>query len=299
MSADRALPVREGAVATTRFLDYVTLTKPRLNSLTIFAVAAGWWAAAQGVASPARFAGTLVGAAFVAGGASALNQVMERDRDAQMERTADRPLPAGRMDPWQAIAFGVAISAAGLALLAVAANALTMALGAICLAWYVGIYTPLKKRTSLNTLAGTVPGALPPVMGVAAATGTIAPEAAFLFALVTAWQLPHFLSIAWLYRAQYARAGYAMLPCVAGGETSTARQVVLQALLTITVSLAAVPLGLAGRGYFYAALAAGVVLMGASAAFALERSDRSARTLLRVSILHLPVVLVAFAMDRV
>jgi len=282
-----------------RLLDVLALTKPRLNALTVFAVAAGWAAAVGRTGDPRVFAATVLGAALVAGGASALNQYAERSRDALMTRTASRPLPAGRLAPKDGLAAGVAMSAAGLAALALATNALTVALAFICLAWYVAVYTPLKTRTSLNTVAGTISGALPPVMGVAAATGRFTFEAWFLFSLMVAWQLPHFLSIAWLYRGDYARAGYVMLPSVPNGEAQTARQVVVQTLLTVAVSLCAAPFHLAGRTYLLVAFGAGIVFLGAALSFALARTDDSARRLLRVSILYLPVVLTAFALDRV
>lgn len=282
-----------------RLADVVALTKPRLNALTVFAVAAGWSAVAGRGGDPRVFASTVLGSALVAGGSSALNQCIERRRDALMRRTADRPLPAGRIAPRDGLVIGIAMSAAGLVALALATNVLTVTLAAVCLLWYVGIYTPLKTRTSLNTIAGTVCGALPPVMGATAATGRISVEALFLFSLMVAWQLPHFLSIAWLYRDDYARAGYVMLPGEPGGEGQTARQVVVQSLLTVLVSLAAVPFGLAGRTYLFVALGAGLVLCGAGVAFALARTDDAARRLLRVSIIHLPVVLTAFALDRV
>jgi protoheme IX farnesyltransferase len=203
------------------------------------------------------------------------------------------------MAPRDGLVLGVAMSAAGLAALAVATNTLTVVLAAICLVWYVAVYTPLKTRTSLNTIAGTISGALPPVMGVAAATDRLGVEALFLFSLMVAWQLPHFLSIAWLYRGDYERAGYVMLPSIEGGETQTSRQVVVQSLLTVVVSLVAVPFRLAGTTYLLFAFGAGIVLLGAGIAFALVRTDDSARRLLRVSVLYLPVVLTAFALDRV
>jgi protoheme IX farnesyltransferase len=282
-----------------RLLDVLALTKPRLNALTVFAVGAGWLAAVGSTGDARVFAATVLGSAAVAGGASALNQYVERRRDALMARTADRPLPAGRMAPRDGLVLGVAMSAAGLAALAVATNTLTVVLAAICLVWYVAVYTPLKTRTSLNTIAGTISGALPPVMGVAAATDRLGVEALFLFSLMVAWQLPHFLSIAWLYRGDYERAGYVMLPSIEGGETQTSRQVVVQSLLTVVVSLVAVPFRLAGTTYLLFAFGAGIVLLGAGIAFALVRTDDSARRLLRVSVLYLPVVLTAFALDRV
>jgi heme o synthase len=293
---DGAAP-HEGRAGVLRVLaDYATLAKLRLNALTLFAVAAGWCAA--GGALGARLAVVVVGAGLVAGGSAMLNQWLERDRDARMTRTADRPLPAGRIAPADAALLGALLVAGGTTVLAVAGNALTALLGAACALTYVLLYTPLKTRTTLNTLVGTIPGALPPVMGVAAATGGLPPVAFFLFALLAAWQLPHFLSIAWLYRDDYRRGGFAMLPVTPAGEAATGRQAVLQAMLLLVASLAAVPLGLAGRGYFFVALAAGVLFVATAALFAVRRDDASARRLLRASLLHLPIVLAAFAWDR-
>jgi protoheme IX farnesyltransferase len=280
-----------------RLSDFARMAKPRLNALTVFAVAAGWCAAGGPVLS-ARLAVVVAGAAMVAAGSAILNQWIERGLDARMHRTKDRPLPAGRVDPRDAMALGLLLPAAGIFVLYVAANALTAALGGACLASYVLLYTPLKTRTTLNTLAGTLPGGLPPVMGVAAATDGFPPVAWFLFALLVAWQLPHFLSIAWLYRDDYRRAGFLMLPVVKGGEESTARQAVLHAMLVLVISLLATPMGLAGRLYFGVALVAGAAFVAAAVVFARRRSDASARLLLRASLAHLPVVLVAFAWDR-
>lgn len=279
------------------FADLLALTKPRLNALTVFAVAAGW-CAVGGPLADARHAVVLAASAMTAAGASALNQWFERHLDARMRRTADRPLPAGRISPRDALLLGVVLSVAGVAVLALAANPLTAALGSACVSTYVLLYTPLKTRTTLNTLVGTLPGALPPVMGAAAASGRISAEAVFLFALLAAWQLPHFLSIAWLHREDYRRAGFAMLPAVQGGEASTARQAFLQALLLLVVSLAAPMLGLTGRTYFYAALGLGLGFVAAAALFARKPDDVSARRLLRASLVHLPLVLAVFAWDR-
>lgn len=292
---------REPAAAAApggRLADLAALTKPRLNALAVFAVAAGWWAAGGELAS-ARFALTLAGAGLVACGSSVVNQWIERRLDARMRRTASRPLPSGRVHPRDALALGVLLAATGLATLAFAANAAAAGVGAACLLSYVLLYTPLKTRTTLNTLVGAVPGALPPVIGVVAAAGAPTPAAWFLFALLAAWQLPHFLAIAWLHREDYRNAGFAMLPSTEGGEAATARQALVQALLVLVVSLVALPLGLAGTTYFFVALGAGLLFAAAAAAFALNRTDAAARRLLRASIVHLPVVFTAFAWDVV
>jgi len=279
-----------------RVTDLVALTKPRLNALAVFAVGAGWWAAG-GRLDSAEFVLTLAGSGMVAAASSVLNQWIERRRDARMDRTSSRPLPSGRVDPRDALLLGVALAAAGIATLLLGANVAAAGAGAACLLSYLLLYTPLKTRTSLNTLVGAVPGALPPVIGVLAVMGRMTPAAWFLFALLAAWQLPHFLAIAWLHREDYRRGGFAMLPVVEGGEGSTARQAVVQSLLVLVVSLAALPLGLAGKTYFWVALGAGVLFVAAAVSFAVSRTDAAARRLLRASIVHLPAVLVAFAAD--
>lgn len=296
--APAGAPAVDGGRTGGRLADLVALTKPRLNALAVFAVGAGWWSAGGDLGS-ASFALTLAGSGMVAASSSVLNQWIERTLDARMSRTSSRPLPAGRVDPRDALVLGVALAAAGLATLLLAANVGAAAAGAACLLSYLFLYTPLKTRTALNTLVGAVPGALPPVIGVVAVEGRVTPAAGFLFALLAAWQLPHFLAIAWLHREDYRRGGFAMLPVVDGGEGSTARQAVVQSFLVLVVSLTALPLGLAGRAYFFTALAAGAVFVAAAVAFARSRSDASARLLLRASIVHLPAVLVAFACDAV
>ncbi len=284
--------------AVQRLLAFGSLTRPRLNSMTVFAVGAGWWAAAPSTTDLRPLAATMIGATLASGGASALNQVLERHLDARMIRTRHRPLPTGRVSVAEATVFGLVLAASGLALLAAGANVLTAVLGLICVGTYVGIYTPLKTRTPLNTLVGTVPGALPPVMGVAAATGSLPPSAGFLFALLVVWQLPHFHAIAWLWRDDYERAGFAMLPVVTGGDGTTGRQALIQCVILLGVSLTALPLGLAGVAYSLTALVCGVGFLAAAVHFALRRTDAGASVLMRASILYLPLVLTAFALDR-
>jgi len=286
-----------GAALARRLADIAALTKPRLNAMAVFAVVVGWWAEVGFAGEVLPLVIAILGSGAVACGASVFNQVIERDRDALMERTADRPLPAGRMSVSDAVMIGVALSVGGLAIMAVGSTSLATALSALTLVTYVAIYTPLKTRTSLNTLAGTIPGALPPLIGAAAASGHLSPRAWFLFALIAAWQLPHFLSIAWLYREDYKRAGYAMLPVVTGGSAATGRQIVVQGLLTLLVSLAAWPLGLAGAGYFVVALIAGVLFVSSGVYFLVRRTDTAARLVLRASLMHLPIVLTAFALE--
>ncbi len=285
-----------GAGLARRAADLAALTKPRLNAMAVFAVVVGWWAEVgfDGPVLPLLVA--IFGSGAVACGASVFNQVVERDRDALMKRTCERPLAAGRLSVSDAVLIGVALSVGGLLILAVGSTPLATALSALTLVTYVAIYTPLKTRTSLNTLVGTIPGALPPLIGAAAAAGSLSPRAWFLFALIGVWQLPHFLSIAWLYRRDYERAGYAMLPVVTGGSGATGRQIVVQGMLTLLVSLAAWPLGLAGTAYFVVALVAGALFVGTGVLFLFRRTDAAARLVLRASLLHLPIVLTAFAL---
>ena len=213
-----------------------------------------------------------MGTALVAGGAAALNQVWERDTDALMRRTRTRPLPGGRLGVFEGTAFGLALSAAGLVELAVAVNPLSAGVAALTLVSYILVYTPLKRRTSLATLVGAVPGALPPVIGWAAATGSVTPPALVLFGIVFLWQMPHFLAIAWLYRDDYAAAGIPLLPVLEPDGRRTGQQAFLYAAVLWPVSLMPAAVGLAGLPYNIVATVLGFVLIGLAAAFARDRS---------------------------
>jgi protoheme IX farnesyltransferase len=198
----------------SRAADFVALSKPRLNLLVVATTAAGYYLGTIGDLDAIRFTNTVIGTALVAGGASALNQVAERRTDALMRRTRTRPLPDGRLQSVEASLFALALAVAGLLVLALGANLLAAMVALTTLVTYVAVYTPLKPRTSLATVVGAVPGALPPMIGWAGATGELSREAWILFAIVFLWQMPHFLAIAWLYREDYARAGLKMLPVV-------------------------------------------------------------------------------------
>ena len=213
-------PAAELAVAPSRVADFMELTKPRITSLVLVTAAVGYAVGGGGALSAVNFLLFMVGTALLCGGASALNQYLERDADARMTRTSRRPLPAGRITPSDALAFGLAISAVGLVVLA-GVNLLTLALGAASLLSYVLAYTPLKRVTSLCTIVGAVPGALPPLMGWAAARGSLGPAGWGLFAILFLWQLPHFLAIGWLYREDYARGGFPMLAVTDRDGSST------------------------------------------------------------------------------
>jgi protoheme IX farnesyltransferase len=241
---------------------------------------------------------TLLGTTFVAGGAAALNQAWERDTDRLMRRTSERPMPSGRLRMADGVVFGVALSFAGLLELAFGANLLAASVAAATLVSYVLIYTPLKARTSLATLVGAVPGALPPMIGWAAATGEITLGAWVLFGIVFFWQMPHFLAIAWLYRDDYARAGIPLLPVLEPDGRRTGQQALIYAAALWPVSLLPALAGLAGAPYSAVATVLGLVFIWLSGAFARERSTANARRLFLFSITYLPVLWGTLILDR-
>jgi protoheme IX farnesyltransferase len=286
------------AVGADRLLDYLALTKPRLNMLVLATTMAGLYLAApDGVAVPILLH-TLVGTALVAGGAAALNQVWERQTDSRMRRTLTRPLPGGRLSIGEATWFGVLMSGIGLAQLAFGVNVMSAAVAAATLISYVLIYTPLKLRTSLSTLVGAIPGALPPVIGWAAATGRISLPALVLFGIVFFWQMPHFLAIAWLYRDDYARAGIPLLSVLEPDGRRTGQQALSYAAALWPVSLLPAVVGLAGIAYALVATVLGLLFIWVSMRFARERSMPNARTLFLFSITYLPLLLGALVADR-
>jgi len=270
--------------------DWVELTKPGITTMVVVTALVGFVVGSPGPAWGALMVAALAGTGLVAAGASALNQVMERDTDALMLRTRSRPLPAGRLGVAPARTFGALLSASGLACLVLACGALAAAVAFATWASYLFVYTPLKRRTQLATLVGAVPGALPPVIGWAAARGRLEPAAFILFAIVFLWQVPHFLAIAWLYRDDYARGGFPMLPVLDREGTFTARQAVLHSVSLLVVSLAPAVAGFAGPAYV-----AGAVLLGLSLTFFALRLARardlvSARVLFLASVLYLPAL---------
>lgn len=292
----------KGAGSTWHFLGeapaYLELAKPRLTALAVLTTLAGFFMASSGAWNWGAFLSAFAGSALVGAGAAALNQVMERDLDAKMERTMDRPLPSGRLSTESGLAFGVACSAAGLFLLAAGANPLAGALGALTLITYLFIYTPLKTRSALCTLAGAVPGALPPLIGWAAAAGRLELGAWLLFSILFLWQLPHFLALAWKYKADYARAGFKMLPVLDPDGGITFRQMVLYTLALLPVSILPTALGLAGGVYFFVALAAGLAFLGFGLATAALRSDGAATRLFFCSIVYLPCILATLTLEK-
>jgi len=286
------------ARSTHRGADFVTLAKPRLNLLVLVTTTAGLYLAApDGVALP-LLAHTLIGTALVAGGAAALNQVWERKTDALMRRTRDRPVASGRLRATEGLAFGLGMAAVGLAELAIAVNVLSAAVAALTLVSYVLLYTPLKRRTSLATLIGAVPGALPPVIGWAAASNTVTLPAFVLFGIMFFWQMPHFLAIAWLYRDDYAAAGIPLLPVLEPDGHRTGRQALLYGAALWPVSLMPTLVGLAGGFYIAVATVLGLTLMALCAKFARDRSAQTARQLFLFSITYLPLLWGALVADR-
>ena len=284
--------------AAARAADWITLTKPRLNLLVLITTLAGLYLAEPAGVSSALLFHTLVGSALVAGGAAALNQVFERTTDGLMRRTSGRPLPAGRLGAAEGSLLGASLSLLGLAELAYFTNATAAAVAAVTLASYVFLYTPLKTRTSLATLIGAVPGALPPVIGWTAATGVISEPALVLFGIVFLWQMPHVLAIAWMYRDDYARAGIPLLPVLEPDGRRTGYQAMLYASVLWPVSLLPAVVGLAGVPYSAIATVLGFLFIGLSVRFAQERSHATARRLFLFSILYLALLLGALVANR-
>ncbi len=275
--------------SSARAADFLALTKPKLNLLVVATTLAGYYLGADRL-DTGRLAGTVVGTALVAGGAAAFNEIFERDTDALMRRTRTRPLPGGRMRVASATWFALALTLGGLALLAACANYLAAGVATATLLSYALVYTPLKSRTPLSTLVGGVPGGLPPMIGWAAATGTLSVGAWVLFAIVFLWQMPHFLAIAWLCRDDYARAELPLLPVVEPDGRSTAHQVVLYASVLVPVSLAPTLVGLAGRVYFGAVLVLGLAFLALGVQFARRRTNPRAKRLFLGSIAYLPLL---------
>lgn len=285
-------------VGRSRAIDYVELCKLRLTTMVLFTVAAGTILAGRGGVGAALLVHVLVGTSLVAAGASALNQLLERHTDALMRRTENRPLPSGRLQPLEVFLFGAIAGAAGLVYLALMVQQpATVAVAALTFFTYVFVYTPLKTRTSLNTLVGAIPGALPPVIGWTAVTGSIGPEAVALFLILFLWQVPHFLSIAWLYRDDYARAGLQMLPAVPGGEPLTGRQMVSYCLALIPASLVPAVLHMAGGWYVASALVLGIGFLVSAVVFTRGHTAGRARRVLRASLIYLPVLLAALLIN--
>ncbi|UCE04110.1 MAG: protoheme IX farnesyltransferase [Candidatus Latescibacterota bacterium] len=278
--------------------DFVELTKPRITTLVVMTTWMGYVVASQGAVQLGPLLHALLGTALTCGGTSALNQVWERDRDARMERTRHRPLPMGRVHPGDAMWFAVGLSLAGLAELALFVNLLTALVAGVTLATYVFAYTPLKRRTWLSTTVGAFPGALPPVIGWAAARGTLDAGAVALFAIQFIWQMPHFYAIAWMYREDYARGGFPMLSVIDEDGSLTGRQIAGWSMLLLPASLLPALLGHAGPLYAIGALLLGFVLLLLGLAVARTPELRNARRVFLASILYLPALFGLLVLDN-
>jgi protoheme IX farnesyltransferase len=295
-----AAEARPAPVAETPSLavDLYELTKPRMNFLVVITTMVGFVMASRDGTDWLRLMHTVCGTALTAACAAVLNQVIERRHDAKMPRTADRPVAAGRMSPAAATAYGVALGVAGMLWLWLVVNPLTAALGLLTLAIYLAVYTPLKRISSLNTVIGAIPGAIPPLMGFTAVENGISPQALAVFGILFLWQMPHFLAIAILYRDDYTAGGYKMLPCVDEKLTTTGRMIVLYAAALLPVSLLPTLLGIAGPVYFTAAVLLGLAFLSCGISCAASRTRSDARQLFFASIIYLPLLLGFLMFDK-
>lgn len=276
----------------------IELTKPRVSTLVVMTTAAGFYLGSGARLEGALFFHALFGTALLAAGTAVLNQFLERENDGLMRRTASRPLPSKRLEPSVAMAFGVSLLGAGGLYLGLLANPLTAFLGCLTALVYLFVYTPLKTRTALCTAVGAVPGAMPPLMGWAAARGQLDLNAWILFTILFLWQFPHFLSIAWLYREDYERGGFRMLPLLDSEGRRTGRRVVAFAALLLPVSMAPFLTGLAGPFYLAAAAALGLFYLRASWGLARARCRANAKLLLRASVVYLPLLWISMIVDK-
>lgn len=282
-----------------RAADYFELAKPKIMLMELVTVAVAAVVANSGVPDLWLLGHALLGTFLVAAGASAWNQWLEPRSDALMERTASRPLPAGRLTNWEAVLTGTAAALAGVVYLSVLVNVLTAVLGALTWLIYVGVYTPLKSRSPANTPVGAVSGALPILMGWTAVGGHLSLTAATLFLIVFLWQFPHVMAIAWIYRRQYAAAGLKMLPVVDPTGRRAGGQAVVAALALVPVSLLPAMVSFAGPAYFIWALALSLGQLFCAAAFLLRRNDRTARALFRATLIYLPALLLWLAAQAI
>ena len=277
---------------------FAELVKARLTALVLLTTFVGYYLGERGTVDYLRMFHVLFGTALVAAGAAALNQWLERDYDAKMRRTASRPLPSGRMQPATVAIFGGACSVTGLIYLAALVNPLTSVVGAVTSVSYLFLYTPLKRVTWVNTLVGAIPGALPPLMGWTAARNELSGEGWALFAILAFWQIPHFMAIAWLYREEYAKAGFIMLPNVDEGGSRTAQQAVSNTIALLLASLCPFAFGLNGKIYLVAALVLGAGYCWCAVRFARQLTAPRARQLFLASIIYLPLLIAALVGNK-
>lgn len=290
---------RWAAAACRRGRDFLALTKPRVVLMVLVTTSAGFYLGSWEVPDWFRLLQTLIGTALAAGGTIALNQYLERDVDARMERTRLRPLPGGRLRPTEGLAFGAAITGGGLLHLMLTGGPLSALVTAVTVGSYLFAYTPLKRKSPLSTVVGAIPGALPPMIGWVAARDGFGLEAWVLSAILFFWQIPHSLAIASLYRDDYARANIRFLPVVDRDGGGTGRPIVSNCFALLIVGLMPTLTGVAGSVYFFGALALGVAFLGCGIDLAISRSAGAARRLLLASLVYLPVLLALMALDKV
>ena len=298
-NTETASPPSKQTTFARRAADYIELIKPRLVVMILITTAAGFYLGAQQTVDWLLCLHTLVGAGLTAAGVLGLNQYLERDVDAQMKRTQERPLPGGRMNPLEALIVGVLLTGSGMLYLTFIVNTLSGFVISLIVVSYLFLYTPLKRKTSLCTLIGAVPGALPPVVGWVAARGTLTGEAWVLFAILFLWQLPHSLAIAYIYREDYANAGFRLLPVIHPDGASTCRQIVINCVALLGIGLLPALYNVAGSIYFFTALVSGAVFLAFGIYLARTRSVKAARYLLYASLLYLPVVFITMALDKI
>lgn len=277
----------------------IQMTKPRAMFVVMLTALAGLLLGTDGKLDGWLLLHLLVGTALSGGGSIVLNQVIERDHDRRMDRTRSRPMATGFISPLMGWTYGAVLSVIGTAWLWMFVNPVTALLAGLSVASYAFIYTPLKRRTTLNTAVGAIPGAIPPMMGITAVTGVITPEAWVLFAILFVWQFPHFLAIAWLHREDYARAGYRMLPVLDTEGGMTARQIVLNTVCLLFLTLVPVMMRTAGSRYAIGALAIGLAFCALGLLHARLRSMQSARLLLRGSVIHIALLMALLVADRI
>lgn len=278
--------------------NYIELTKPRVTWLILMSTGVGFWFGICGRVNWLSLLWVMVGTALIASGTFTLNQWYESEADSRMRRTQQRPIPTGRVLPWQALLFGLALSVIGFAVLYYGNNPLTAWLGLFTETTYLGLYTPLKQHSWHSTTVGAVPGAMPPLLGFAAAAGTLTWEAGVLYAILFIWQFPHFYAIAWMYRDDYSRAGIKMLPVIEPDGLSTARQMTIASLILVPVSLLPTYLEMTGQWYTAGAMLLGCIFVYASLRVAWERNALRARGVLLASVIYLPVLYGLMLFDR-
>jgi heme o synthase len=277
---------------------YVVLMKPDVTFLVVITTMAGFYLGSRGPLNWLLMIHTVCATMVVGGGTAALNQYVEREADALMRRTAARPLPSGVLQPREALIFGLASIIVGAAWLALAANFLSCLVALATSVLYLGLYTPLKTRTTLSTAVGAIPGALPPLIGWAAARGSLSLGGWVLFAILFFWQFPHFMAIAWIYREDYARAGIRMLPVEDRKGDATFRQIVCTSVILVWVSALPAVVGMAGIRYFFGALVLGMLLLQVSLWANRARTNARAKWLMHATVAHIPLLLAWLILDK-